>query len=141
MSVDRYGINKNNIGPLAKASFEQTEDIMLRAALYGELDPITGVSANIMTGQPIRGGTSFSQILLDEDAMVKYTMDAPDDNRFDPASGDGPLTEEQLDDVIYKKEGGYCGAGNLQLEASLPPIQEGMASEAMPDMDVELVDE
>jgi len=141
MSVDRYGINKNNIGPLAKASFEQTEDIMLRAALYGELDPITGVSANIMTGQPIRGGTSFSQILLDEENLVKYTMDAPDDNRFDPASGEGPLTEEQLDDVIYKKEGGYCGAGNLQLEASLPPIQENMANEVMPDMDVELVDE
>jgi hypothetical protein len=72
MTVDRYGINKNNIGPLAKASFEQTEDIMLRAALFGELDPITGVSANIMTGQTIRGGTSYSSILLDEDALKKF---------------------------------------------------------------------
>ena len=141
MSVDRYGINKNNIGPLAKASFEQTEDIMLRAALYGELDPITGVSANIMTGQPIKGGTSFSQILLDEDALIKYTMDAPEDKRYEPSSGAGPLTEEQLDEVIYKKEGGYCSTGNLQLETSLPPINEGATSEMMPDMDIELIDE
>ncbi|NBX33487.1 MAG: hypothetical protein EBR07_12305, partial [Planctomycetes bacterium] len=39
MSVDRYGINKNDIGPLAKMSFEQTEDIALRAATFGERDP------------------------------------------------------------------------------------------------------
>jgi hypothetical protein len=126
---------------LAKASFEQTEDIMLRAALYGELDPITGVSANIMTGQPIKGGTSFSQILLDEDALIKYTMEAPEDARYEPSSGAGPLTEEQLDEVIYKKEGGYCSTGNLQLETSLPPINEGATSEMMPDMDIELIDE
>ena len=66
MSADRIGVNKKTkTGPLAKASFEQTEDIMLRAALFGEMDPVTGVSANIMTGQPIRGGTTFTQVLLD----------------------------------------------------------------------------
>lgn len=64
MSIDRYGINKNDIGTLAKASFEETEKILLKAALFGEVDPVTGVSANIMMGQPIRGGTAFSQILL-----------------------------------------------------------------------------
>jgi DNA-directed RNA polymerase II subunit RPB1 len=69
MSADRYGINKNDIGPVAKASFEETERILLRAALYGEMDPITGVSANIMMGQPIRGGTAFSQIMLDEQVL------------------------------------------------------------------------
>jgi DNA-directed RNA polymerase II subunit RPB1 len=66
MSIDRYGINKNDIGTLAKASFEETEKILLKAALFGEVDPVTGVSANIMMGQPIRGGTAFSQILLDD---------------------------------------------------------------------------
>lgn len=141
MSVDRYGINKNNIGPLAKASFEQTEDIMLRAALYGELDPITGVSANIMTGQPIRGGTSFSQILLDEEALIKYTTEAPEDKRFDPQTQQGMPTDEQLDNILYKNEGGYCSTGNLHLESALPPIQEGLAAEELPEATVELVDE
>ena len=31
MSIDRYGINKNDIGTLAKASFEETEKILLKA--------------------------------------------------------------------------------------------------------------
>jgi DNA-directed RNA polymerase II subunit RPB1 len=71
MSIDRYGINKNDIGTLAKASFEETEKILLKAALFGEMDPVTGVSANIMMGQPIRGGTAFSQILLDDQMLVE----------------------------------------------------------------------
>ena len=140
MSVDRYGINKNNIGPLAKASFEQTEDIMLRAALYGELDPITGVSANIMTGQPIRGGTSFSQILLDEEALMKYVDEAPEDTRFDPAYESAPLDDDQIDEVLYRKEGGYCATDNLTIEPAMLPMGKG-AAEAIPDMDVVLVDE
>jgi DNA-directed RNA polymerase II subunit RPB1 len=71
MSIDRYGINKNDIGTLAKASFEETEKILLKAALFGEMDPVTGVSANIMMGQPIRGGTAFSQILLDDQMLAE----------------------------------------------------------------------
>ena len=141
MSVDRYGINKNNIGPLAKASFEQTEDIMLRAALYGELDPITGVSANIMTGQPIRGGTSYSQIILDEEALLKYTSEAPEDKRFDPMDDTAAVGDSEIDDVLYKTESGYCSTTNMQLGAALPPITEGTAAEAMPEGDFELVDE
>ena len=140
MSIDRYGINKNNIGPLAKASFEQTEDIMLRAALYGELDPITGVSANIMTGQPIRGGTSFSQILLDEEALMKYVDEAPEDTRFDPAYESAPLDDDQIDEVLYRKEGGYCATDNLTIEPAMLSMGKG-ATEAIPDMDVVLVDE
>ena len=78
MSIDRYGINKNDIGPLAKASFEETEKIVLKAALFGEVDPVTGVSANIMMGQPIRGGTAFSQIMLDEGMFASMTQGALD---------------------------------------------------------------
>ena len=93
MSIDRYGINKNDIGTLAKASFEETEKILLKAALFGEVDPVTGVSANIMMGQAIRGGTAFSQILMD-DQMLPDLLSAIDveKNRLeDEAEGD--LTE------------------------------------------------
>jgi DNA-directed RNA polymerase beta' subunit len=69
MSIDRYGINKNDIGTLAKAAFEETQKILLKAALFGEVDPVTGVSANIMMGQAIRGGTAFSQVLLDDQML------------------------------------------------------------------------
>jgi len=141
MSIDRYGINKNNIGPLAKASFEQTEDIMLRAALYGELDPVTGVSANIMTGQTIRGGTSFSQLLLDEEALLKYMNEAPEDKRFNPES-ETQVGEDALDGALFKSETGYCSASNLHLDAPLPRINEDVEAEDMPEANVvELVDE
>ena len=93
MSIDRYGINKNDIGPLAKASFEETEKILLKAALFSEVDPITGVSANIMTGQPIRGGTAFSQIMLDE-AKLMGLQDLKD----------LPPNEEEVEDVELTKE-------------------------------------
>ena len=65
MSIDRYGINKNDIGTLAKASFEEAP------FAFGEVDPVAGESAAIMMDQAIRGGTAFSQILLDDPMLVK----------------------------------------------------------------------
>jgi DNA-directed RNA polymerase II subunit RPB1 len=141
MSIDRYGINKNNIGPLAKASFEQTEDIMLRAALYGELDPVTGVSANIMTGQTIRGGTSFTQLLLDEELMIKFIGEAPTDKRFDPET-ELSRSADDVDGILYGKDDGYCSSSNLHLDAPLPRVNEDVEAEEMHDANVvELVDE
>jgi len=128
MTVDRYGINKNNIGPLAKASFEQTEDIMLRAALFGELDPITGVSANIMTGQPIRGGTSFSSILLDEDSLKKFMSEATGVDLS--VEKEEEFTEEDEEAALYEARtlgGGKddaCAVPRLRLEATLPDQEE-----------------
>jgi len=84
MSIDRYGINKNDIGTLAKASFEETEKILLKAALFGDVDPVTGISANIMMGQPIRGGTAFSQILIDEQMFIELIKSVNiDENKLD----------------------------------------------------------
>ena len=102
MSIDRYGINKMDNGPLAKACFEETEKVLLRAALYGEMDPVTGVSANIMTGQPIRAGTAFTQILLDEDALPRLMEGLPAFQSGEEEE-DG-LQQDQIDTEIY---GGY----------------------------------
>lgn len=71
ISIDRHGVAKSDAGPLAKASFEETDAVLLKAAQMGELDPLTGVTSNIMFGQPIPGGTGMSQILLDEDMLAK----------------------------------------------------------------------
>ena len=51
ISIFRHGINNDDIGPIAKASFEETPEMFLRAARHGELDPMRGVSANVMCGQ------------------------------------------------------------------------------------------
>ena len=116
MSVDRYGINKLDIGPLAKASFEETERILLKAAVFGEIDPITGVSANIMTGQPMRGGTTFTDILLDEGAFMSLQKNMPDP----------PVIEKDEDarmamaDKAATDEDDLCSPSRLKMNMTLP---------------------
>ena len=119
MSVDRYGINKNNIGPLAKASFEETEKILLRAALFGEMDPVTGVSAKIMTGQTIRGGTTFSQLLLDEAAMMRLQKGLPPVADEDEEDVD-ELDEDDIADELANVSDDRCNAVRLRINAVMP---------------------
>jgi len=72
---DRHGVNKTDIGPLAKASFEETQDVLINAAVFGELDKVRGVSSNIMLGQTFKGGTTLSRVLLDEQELIKLVGD------------------------------------------------------------------
>ena len=65
LSVDRHGINRSDIGPLAKCSFEETSDILIKAGVFGEIDRINGVSANIILGQIANCGTGDSQVIMD----------------------------------------------------------------------------
>lgn len=69
MSVDRHGISKEDIGPLAKCSFEKTPDELREAAIFGEIDRLKGVSANIMVGQIPECGTGTIKIFLDEEML------------------------------------------------------------------------
>jgi len=142
MSADRYGVNKKKIGPLAKSSFEQAEDIMLRAALFGEMDPVTGVSANIMTGQPIRGGTSFTQILLDEAALQEFVASAPPMRKTIERAPS--LVQQQIEEMLEAKEAPGCRQADLRIPVALPPMDPLHSAEAdaeLPDMEITLIDE
>jgi len=66
MSIDRFGIKKSDFGILAQASFEETPELLSRAGIFAETDKMTGVSANIMLGQRIHGGTGMFKLLFDE---------------------------------------------------------------------------
>ena len=70
-SIFRHGINSDNIGPIAKASFEETPEMFFRAAKHAELDPMRGVSANVMCGQEGYYGTSAFQVMLDMDRVTE----------------------------------------------------------------------
>ena len=69
ISIFRHGINNDNIGPIAKASFEETPEMFLKAARHAELDTLRGVSANVMCGQEGFFGTSCFQVVLDIEEM------------------------------------------------------------------------
>ena len=71
VSIFRHGINNDDIGPIAKASFEETPEMFLKAARHAELDLMTGVSSNIMCGQEGHYGTGSFQVLLNIDEMSK----------------------------------------------------------------------
>ena len=71
ISIFRHGINSDDIGPLAKASFEETPEMFLKAARHAELDPMRGISANVMCGQEGYYGTSAFQVLVNIDEMMK----------------------------------------------------------------------
>lgn len=118
MQADRYGVNKMDIGPLAKACFEETEKILLNAALFGDMDPITGVSANIMTGQPIRAGTGFTQVLLDEAALPKMMeglAPLPEEEEEE-----AELDQEMIDQELYGVDSDPCAQVQTQMNMTLP---------------------
>jgi len=134
MSIDRYGINKNDIGTLAKASFEETEKILLKAALFGEVDPVTGVSANIMMGQAIRGGTAFSQILLDDQMIPPLLSDIDIENKLQEEE-EGDLSRFEESDGLSSDP---CSAAHFQMNMALPAISEGMDE---PDIELSIIQE
>ncbi len=73
-SIDRHGINRGEIGPLAKCSFEETTDMLVKAGMFAELDRINGVSANIMLGQVAPCGTGECEILIDSDKLERHAV-------------------------------------------------------------------
>ena len=102
MSVDRHGINRGDVGPLAKSSFEETTDMLINASVFSEYDHINGVSANIMLGQLPPCGTGDHEIMLDEEHYVKlmktYGKNAKAKNNmpaiFEDAEGDQQVFAE-----------------------------------------------
>ena len=83
VSIFRHGINNDDIGPIAKASFEETPEMFLKAARHAELDLMTGVSSNIMCGQQGYYGTGAFQVLLNINEMSKLKQEVEDSTSVD----------------------------------------------------------
>jgi DNA-directed RNA polymerase II subunit RPB1 len=108
ISIFRHGINNDNIGPIAKASFEETPEMFLRAARHGELDMMHGVSANIMCGQEGAFGTNSFQVYLDMNEMQKVD---------EAVKYDSMTQEERIESIYVKKSvADECDANNLIIQ-------------------------
>jgi len=116
ISIFRHGINNDNIGPIAKASFEETPEMFLKAARHGELDTFRGVSANVMCGQEGFFGTSCFQVVLDVEEMQK--LEAVSEYR--------PI---DIDEEIEKAFGNIenpddpCGVNKISIQNNVITIQ------------------
>ena len=69
VSMNRHGINKLDTDPFGRASFENTIDQLRDAAIFNESDRMKGVSARIMTGQSIKGGTGMCKLRMDTNML------------------------------------------------------------------------
>jgi DNA-directed RNA polymerase II subunit RPB1 len=95
ISISRFGINTDDIGPIAKASFEETPEMFLKAARHGELDIMRGISANVMCGQEGYFGTSLFQVVLDIDTYTENVK-----NVYEPEEDSSEIKFEDDDKVI-----------------------------------------
>ena len=112
VSVFRHGINNDDIGPIAKASFEETPEMFLRAARHAELDLMTGISANVMCGQEGYFGTGFFQVMLDINEMGKL------------AGSKDLEVEKDIDDMLTVEDGdGVCSTQNITISNNTDLIQ------------------
>jgi len=117
VSIFRHGINGDDIGPIAKASFEETPEMFLKAARHGILDTMRGVSANVMCGQEGYFGTSAFQVMLDLDKITQITAEEfveEDDTKF---------IEEHFEGAQQNEEGGVCSLTNLTIHSNAVNIQ------------------
>jgi len=65
LSITRHGFNRTDTGPLMRCTFEESVDILMRAAAFSEKDSMKGVSENIIMGQPTHMGTGAFRLKLD----------------------------------------------------------------------------
>ncbi len=116
VSISRHGINNDNIGPIAKASFEETPEMFLKAARHAELDTMRGVSGNVMVGQEGLFGTSAFQVVLDVNEMMnleeKYKYEYVD-------------TQTVIENGLFEgleNENDACSSKNLTMENNVVNI-------------------
>ena len=82
MAITRHGINRAETSPLHQASFEETVDILFRAATFSERDTMSGVSENIMVGNLCPIGTGSFDVLLDDEAAHRDALDVIDFSQY-----------------------------------------------------------
>jgi len=98
-AINKQGITKGDIGPLAKCSFEDTTGQLIRAGVFGEKDNLKGVSSNIMLGQIIPSGTGFTGILLDEEELMNNlaSLQSIEEEQINPDDYD-------IEDLLHVEE-------------------------------------
>jgi len=62
--IGRHGISGEKASILARASFEVTTNHLMKAAKFGEIDTLSGVTENVIIGQPIPMGTGNVKLIM-----------------------------------------------------------------------------
>ena len=119
LSVNRHGINRGDIGPLAKCAFEESTDKLIKAGVFAEFDKLNGVAANVMLGQIAPCGTGDVKIIMDESRL-----EAIPEEEWDFGNDDN-----KLDSV--------CIEGNFKIDFEIPLIPDHLIEKM--DNEVEII--
>ena len=114
VSIFRHGINNDDIGPIAKASFEETPEMFLKAARHAELDIMKGVSANIMCGQQGYYGTNAFKVLTDIELISKTLSDKK--HKKDE--------EYTIEEELKQKDDDFCNISNIEIQSAIDSIKK-----------------
>jgi DNA-directed RNA polymerase beta' subunit len=129
--INIYGVWKEDSGPLAKASFERPMEFFKNAALFGEVDELKGVSANIMVGQIPNCGTGSVRCYLDEEAL----MEGLKKRGLTKSQAELEITEEQL---LKEFEQRICVSEDDKIRINMTDVQEdGINLDMIPTVSVE----
>ena len=117
ISIFRHGINNDDIGPIAKASFEETPEMFLKAARHAELDIMRGISANVMCGQEGFYGTAAFQVVLDINEMINLD----EKYKYEYKSNEDIIEESLFSGLGEKEEA--CSKKQLEIETNVSNIK------------------
>jgi len=115
ISIFRHGINNDDIGPIAKASFEETPEMFLKAARHAELDNMRGVSANVMCGQEGYFGTNAFDVILDFNKVSEFN------NNEIKNIDENEVIENTLNNLSINN---ICSINNIKVDVNIENIAD-----------------
>jgi DNA-directed RNA polymerase II subunit RPB1 len=121
VSIFRSGILNDDIGPIAKGTFEVHTEVFLNAARHGDFDHMRGVSANVMCGQYGLYGTNAFNVVLDVKEMMKLSE----------ANLDESNTSEEIEAAFVKSmenKMGECSAASISIVNNIQNINTNNAT-------------
>jgi DNA-directed RNA polymerase II subunit RPB1 len=125
VSIFRSGILNDDIGPIAKGTFEVHTEVFLDAARHGEFDEMRGVSANVMCGQYGLYGTNAFNVVLDIKEMMK----------LEDASIDVSNNSDEIEKAFSKtaeEKMGDCSSAKISIKNNIVNIH-GQSTEVCDD--------
>ena len=114
VAIFRSGLHNDNIGPIAKATFEVHTEILLQAARHADFDEMRGVSANVMCGQFGYYGTGAFNVILDMKEMAKQEAKEATVRR----------DAQDIESGFSQKEDSGCDNVRLQIKNNITAIHQ-----------------
>ena len=111
--IFRSGILNDDIGPIAKATFEVHTEVLLDAARHADFDHMRGVSSAVMCGQYGNYGTGAFGLVLDMNQMRTLSDAVITTNDVD-IDGQFGLAQDRTD---------TCAKKDLEIQNNIVNIQ------------------